>query len=313
MGQWSHLAVVFDGTRATFYVNGNVVSSPQISAGTLSITPRDSLLHMAADARPSQHFRGTLDDVRVYNRAESQLEVQTDMNTQLAAPASDPTAPSVTITAPANDAIVSGNRTITADASDDVGVAGVQFYVDATPLGPEDTTAPYAANWDTRVMANGAHTLTARARDTDGKTKLSPLINVTVANSDHFQNQVLATGFELPTAIEFLPDGRMLVAELAGRIKVLPPPYTTPDPALFLQMTNVGSDGVQQGIYRRGARSRLRQQPLLLRLLYAGYAELAIVFPASPPTPLSPAPFPAASSSSTRIPGRACTSTTAAR
>ena len=144
---------------------------------------------------------------------------------------------------------MSGNRTITADATDDVGVAGVQFYVDATPLGPEDTTVPYAANWDTRVMANGAHTLTARARDTDGKTKLSPLVNVTVANSDYFQNQVLATGFELPTTIEFLPDGRMLVAELAGRIKVLPPPYTTPDPAPFLQIANVGSIGVQQGIF----------------------------------------------------------------
>ena len=41
----------------------------------------------------------------------------------------------------------------------------------------------------------------------------------------------------------------MLVAELAGRIKVLPPPYTQPDPGLFLQITNIGSAGVQQGIY----------------------------------------------------------------
>ena len=41
----------------------------------------------------------------------------------------------------------------------------------------------------------------------------------------------------------------MLVAELAGTIKVLPPPYTTPDPTPFLQLTNIGSAGVQQGIY----------------------------------------------------------------
>ena len=42
----------------------------------------------------------------------------------------------------------------------------------------------------------------------------------------------------------------MLVAEFAGTIKVLPPPYTTPDPTPFLQLTNVGSGGpaVQQGI-----------------------------------------------------------------
>ena len=41
----------------------------------------------------------------------------------------------------------------------------------------------------------------------------------------------------------------MLVVELAGTIKVLPPPYTTPDPTPFLQLTNIGSAGVQQGIY----------------------------------------------------------------
>ena len=99
------------------------------------------------------------------------------------------------------------------------------------------------------MIPNGAHTLTARARDTDNKTTLSALVNVTVANSDYFQNQVLATGFDLPTNIEFLPDGRMLVAELAGKIKVLPPPYTTPDPTLFLQITNIAAGGVQQGIY----------------------------------------------------------------
>ena len=246
LGQWSHLAIVFNGTSARFYVNGNLVSSPSLAG---SITARDSLLYMAADLRPSQFFNGSLDDVRVYNRAESQAEVVNDMNKPLSPPASDPTGPSVSITSPANDAVVSGNRTITADASDDVGVAGVQFYVDGAPQGPEDTTAPYGANWDTRQIPNGAHTLTARARDSDNKTTLSAVVNVTVANSDSFQNQVLATGFDLPTNIEFLPDGRMLVAELAGKIKVLPPPYTTPDPTPFLQINNIGSAGVQQGIF----------------------------------------------------------------
>ena len=41
----------------------------------------------------------------------------------------------------------------------------------------------------------------------------------------------------------------MLVVELEGRIQVLPAPYTTPDPTPFLQLTNIGSAGVQQGIY----------------------------------------------------------------
>jgi glucose/arabinose dehydrogenase len=155
----------------------------------------------------------------------------------------------VFIDSPTSGSQVAGIVTVTADANDNVGVAGVQFFVDGTPAGAEDTTEPFGFNWDTRTVANGVHILTARARDGEGNTTLSAPVNVNVANTSFFQNEVLATGFDLPTAIRFLPDGRLLVVELAGKIKVLPPPYTTPDPTLFLNLTNVGSAGVQQGIY----------------------------------------------------------------
>ena len=51
---------------------------------------------------------------------------------------------------------------MTANASDNVGVAGVQFCVDGAPLGAEDTTAPYSTPWNTTTAAAGSHTLTAR-------------------------------------------------------------------------------------------------------------------------------------------------------
>ncbi len=161
----------------------------------------------------------------------------------------DLTPPTVSITAPNNNATVSDIVPVTANANDNVGVAGVRFFVDGQATGAEDTASPYALNWDSRTVGNGAHTLTARATDTSGNTTTSAPVTVNVANTDHFQNEILATGFDLPTTFEFLPDGRMLVAELQGRIKVLPPPYTNPDPGLFLQITNIGSAGVQQGIY----------------------------------------------------------------
>ena len=41
-------------------------------------------------------------------------------------------------------------------------------------------------------------------------------MNVTVANSDNFQNEVLATGFNLPTAMKFMPDGRLLADRGGG-------------------------------------------------------------------------------------------------
>jgi glucose/arabinose dehydrogenase/chitodextrinase len=246
LNQWSHLAIVFTGSQARFYVNGNLVSSPAMAT---SITARDSLLYIGADARPTQFFNGTLDDVRIYNRAETASEVTADMNTPLAGAPADSTGPSVSVTSPTEGAVLSGARTILADASDNVGVAGVQFFVDGAPQGPEDTVAPYAANWDTRAMPNGAHVVAARARDTDNKTATSTPVNVTVANNENFQNEVLATGFNLPTAIKFMPDGRLLLSEVGGKILVLPPPYTTPDPTPFLQISNIHTGDLQQGIF----------------------------------------------------------------
>src|SRR5206468_827181 len=81
------------------------------------------------------------------------------------APPPDTTPPTVAITSPSEGATVSGAVTVAASASDNVGVAGVQFFVDGAPLGAEDTTAPYAAAWDTTTASNGSHTLTAVARD----------------------------------------------------------------------------------------------------------------------------------------------------
>ncbi|MET9268088.1 PQQ-dependent sugar dehydrogenase [Kribbella sp. NPDC003557] len=161
----------------------------------------------------------------------------------------DTTPPTVAITSPANLATVNDIVTVSADAADNDRVAGVQFFVDGTASGSEDTASPYALTWDSRTVGNGAHTLTARARDASGNTTTSAAVNVNVTNTNYFQNEILATGFDLPTTFEFLPDGRMLVAELQGKIKVLPPPYTTPSATLFLQITNIGQAGVQQGIY----------------------------------------------------------------
>jgi glucose/arabinose dehydrogenase/PKD repeat protein len=245
LGQWSHLAVVFDGTKAVFYLNGNLMSSPAIAA---SMTARDTSFHLGADATPSQFLNGSLDDMRVYNRTLNQAEVQSDMNTPLVAPAADPNGPTVAIIAPLANAQVSGIVTVSADADDNTGVAGVQIFVDGFGVGPEDTTDPFGAVWDTRVATNGAHTLTARARDTSGNVTVSAPVTVNVANSDSFQNEILATGLDLPTAMKFLPDGRMLVAELQGKIKVIPAPYTTPDTTLFGQVTTATA-GVQEGIF----------------------------------------------------------------
>jgi hypothetical protein len=95
----------------------------------------------------------------------------------------DTLAPSVSITSPANGATVSATIEVTADASDNVGVAGVQFRLDDAPLGAEDTSAPYSVSWDTTTANDGAHTLTAVVRDTTGNTAASAAVSVTVSNA----------------------------------------------------------------------------------------------------------------------------------
>ena len=50
-------------------------------------------------------------------------------------PTADGTPPSVSITAPAAGATIAATTTVTASASDNVGVVGVQFKLDGTNLG----------------------------------------------------------------------------------------------------------------------------------------------------------------------------------
>lgn len=94
----------------------------------------------------------------------------------------DASAPSVDLTSPAAGATVSSSIAVAANASDNVGVVGVQFKVNGTNLGSEDTTAPYSVSWDTTKTSNGSHTLSAVARDAAGNTASSQR-TVTVSNT----------------------------------------------------------------------------------------------------------------------------------
>ena len=108
-----------------------------------------------------------------------------NINTSTVTVTVDNTKPTVNLTAPTSDAQVSGTAvTLSATASDNVGVTQVQFFVDnnTTPLAT-DTSSPYSASWNTTTVTNGTHTLTAKAYDAAGNINTST-VTVTVANSD---------------------------------------------------------------------------------------------------------------------------------
>ena len=95
---------------------------------------------------------------------------------------SDTTPPTVSITAPANNSVVNGTIDVNATASDNVGVVGVQFLLDGSNIGSEDTLSPYSISWDSSSVSNGTHNISATARDAAGNTKTA-IINITVNNS----------------------------------------------------------------------------------------------------------------------------------
>jgi hypothetical protein len=94
----------------------------------------------------------------------------------------DTTAPAASLTAPTAGATVTGTVAVSATASDNVGVVGVQFQIDGVNLGSEDTAAPYSLSWDTTTIANGTHALTAIARDAAGNRTTAAAVSVMVGN-----------------------------------------------------------------------------------------------------------------------------------
>ena len=92
------------------------------------------------------------------------------------APGGDTVLPTVSITAPAR---VSGITAVSVSASDNVGVATVEFYVNNVLQGTL-TSAPYNFNWDISLLSKGSYTLSAKAYDAAKNVGQSANVVVTV-------------------------------------------------------------------------------------------------------------------------------------
>jgi hypothetical protein len=88
--------------------------------------------------------------------------------------------PVVSLAAPLDGARVAGAVLVWAAASDDVGVARVEFLVDGQVV-DVDGTAPFESLLETGSLAEGTHTLQARAHDAAGNVSTSAPVVVDVA------------------------------------------------------------------------------------------------------------------------------------
>lgn len=163
-------------------VSGTSFSSPVTAATTvlmISIQPKLTnsqtvdLLQKNADDLGAAGY----DVYYGYGRINASRAVYAALN----AITSDTTAPLVTITSPADGAILSGTASISASATDNLGVTKMEILIDGAIVA-QGTAATISYSWNTLNYANGSHTIQARAYDAANNVG-SASISVSVQNS----------------------------------------------------------------------------------------------------------------------------------
>ena len=74
---WTHVALTYDGATLRLFVNGTQVAT-RATTGTIQTT--DNPLWIGGNSPYGEYFHGLIDEVRVYNRALTQADIQADMN-----------------------------------------------------------------------------------------------------------------------------------------------------------------------------------------------------------------------------------------
>jgi len=80
LNTWTFLSATYDGAALRFYVNGTQVSSKAVTG---SMPNSSGVLRIGGNSVWGEYFAGLIDNVRVYSRALSASEIQSDMNTRV--------------------------------------------------------------------------------------------------------------------------------------------------------------------------------------------------------------------------------------
>jgi Subtilase family/Bacterial Ig domain/Peptidase inhibitor I9 len=211
------------GDTATNTISGTSMATPHVTGAAAlylssnpTATPADVASALLANATP-----GVLGDIGLGSPDALLFEGF------ITAVPTDTTPPAVEMTAPAAGANVAGVVTLSATAVDGVGVSKVDFLVDGALVGT-DTTAPYSVAWDSTLVVNGTHTLTAVATDLSGNASASTAVSVSVSNfqptcsttSELLGNPGFETGAAAPwTATPFVISGSLDPPARTGAFK----------------------------------------------------------------------------------------------
>jgi chitodextrinase len=79
---WTFLSSTYDGSTLRLFVNGTQVASTPVTG---ALTVSNGVLHMGGNAVWGEWYAGLIDNVRIYNRALSAAELQSDMSSPVGA------------------------------------------------------------------------------------------------------------------------------------------------------------------------------------------------------------------------------------
>jgi hypothetical protein len=186
INSWSHLASTYDGNTQKLYLNGVLVGS-QAQTGAIALS--SGALRIGGNAVwPWEYFSGYIDEVRVYNRALTQLEISADSRMAVVGLVMS-TSSNRTNSVPLSGAPVSGNIYVSYKLIGPTAAAKpakqVKFWLDDpnpnSPTGTPrstDSSSPFdfagtrddgtAIAFNTDGLSSGIHTITAQVTLNDG-------------------------------------------------------------------------------------------------------------------------------------------------
>ena len=154
--------------RVEFYRNGAL-------AGTDSAAPYSYAWSISSSLNGSHSWTARAFDAKGNNSTSSAVSLSVNIGS------SDATAPSTSIASPTSGTTYTTVQTVTvtANASDNVGVSKVEFYRNGALAGT-DTASPYSYAWSISSSLNGSHSWTSKAYDAAGNAASSAASSVTV-------------------------------------------------------------------------------------------------------------------------------------
>ena len=162
----------------------------------------------------------------------------------------DTQAPVASLTAPAAFATgLTGTLTLSATATDNVGVTSLEIQLDGTQIGVTGTTGSHTVTVDSSAYTSGQHVVRARARDAAGN--LSAWVSRTVqfggsrpVPAGFTRNETWITGLSSATAFVQAPDGRFFAAQQGGALRVVKAGALLTPPMLSLTVDSSGERGL---------------------------------------------------------------------